>query len=74
MFIYRWKEITEPGRDYTVFWWALTGGTVVVLLFLLGLFLWISSDPGVEKELASNRLRAEQEYRALRREGKLTAR
>ena len=51
-----------------MFWWALTGCTVAVLLFLLGLFLWISSDPGVEKELASDRFRTEQEYRALRQE------
>ena len=42
---------------------------VVVPLLLLGLYYWASKDSGVEREIAKDRFRAEQELRWLRRSG-----
>ena len=54
-----------------MFWWALLAFGVVALLLLGGLFHWISTDPEIERELAGDRFRAEQDYRAARRSGEL---
>jgi len=40
---------------------------VAVPLLLFGLYYWASEDPGVEREDAKERFRAEQESRWLRR-------
>ena len=57
-----------------MFWWALVAFGVAALFLLFRLFHWISSEPGIERDIASARFRAEQDYRALRRAGKLTSR
>jgi len=66
--------VLDFGKDGTVFWWALLACGVTALFLLLGLFRWISSDPGIEREEARARFQDEQDYRALRRAGKLTSR
>jgi hypothetical protein len=53
-----------------VFWWLLLACGVAALLLLLGVFAWISADPGIDRDIESARFRDEQEYRAMRRAGK----
>jgi len=48
-------------------WWSLVAIVVAVPLLLFGLYYWASEDPGVEREDAKERFRAEQESRWLRR-------
>jgi hypothetical protein len=50
-----------------MFWWVLAAVLLVVPLLLFGLFYWASGDPGIDREIAKDRFRAEQEYRWLRR-------
>jgi len=52
-----------------MFWWVLAIVVLVAPLFLYGLFRWASSDEGVERALSSERFRAEQELRGMRRSG-----
>ena len=51
-------------------WWGL----LAVAAGCLGLFHWVMTDPGAERELARERFRVQQEVRAVRRAGKLTPR
>jgi hypothetical protein len=57
-----------------MFWWALVVIILLISFLFLGVYLWASSDPAIDREIdrevAKNRFRAEQEYRALRRSGK----
>jgi hypothetical protein len=52
-----------------MFWWGLGIFALVAPFLLYGLFRWASSDPGVDRELAKERFRTEQELRGLRRSG-----
>ena len=52
-----------------MFWLSLVAIVVVVALLLFGLYRWASKDPGVDREIAKERFRAEQELRWLRRSG-----
>jgi hypothetical protein len=52
-----------------MFWWGLGIFVLVAPFLLYALFRWASSDPGVDRELAKERFRAEQELRGLRRSG-----
>jgi hypothetical protein len=54
-----------------MFWWSLAGVLFVVPLLFYGLFRWASSDPAIDREIAKQRFRAEQDYRALRRSGRI---
>ena len=56
-----------------MFWWALLACGVAGLLILLGIFAWISADPGIDRDISRARFRDEQDYRALRRAGKLNS-
>ena len=40
---------------------------VAIPFLLIGLYYWVSKDPGVEREISKERFRAEQELRWLRR-------
>jgi hypothetical protein len=53
-----------------MFWWGLAVLVLVIPLLFFGLFRWASADPGIDREIAKDRFRAEQESRALRRSGK----
>jgi hypothetical protein len=53
-----------------VFWWGLLTFAIAIPFLLFGLFRWASSDPGIDREIAKDRFRAEQESRALRRSGR----
>lgn len=53
-----------------MFWWGLAIVVLVVPILFFGLFLWASQDPGIDREIAKDRFRAEQEYRGLRRSGR----
>jgi hypothetical protein len=48
-------------------WWVvlLMGAAIVILLY--GLFRWASTDPEVDREIAKERFRAEQDWRGLHR-------
>jgi hypothetical protein len=50
-------------------WWVLIAIAAGVLLSLYGLLRWASADGGIDAEIARERLRAEQEWRGLRRAG-----
>jgi len=50
-----------------LFWWALVAIVVAIPFLLIGLYYWVSKDPGVEREISKERFRAEQELRWLRR-------
>ena len=52
-----------------MFWWGLGIAVLVAPVLLYGLFRWASSDEGIDRELAKERFRAEQELRGLRRSG-----
>ncbi len=52
-----------------LFWLSLVAIVVAVPLLLLALYYWASKDPGVDREIAKERFRAEQELRWLRRAG-----
>ena len=56
-------------EDGELIWWGLAAMAVAGCL---GLFHWVMTDPGAERELARERFREEQEARGLRRAGKLT--
>ena len=58
-------------EDGELIWWGLLAMAVAGCL---GLFHWVMTDPGAERDLARERFRAEQEGRAVRRAGKLTPR
>jgi hypothetical protein len=53
-----------------MFWWVLVGIVLAIPFLLYGFYRWASGDPGVEREIAKDRFRAEQESRALRRSGR----
>lgn len=52
-----------------MFWWGLVIFVLITPFLLYGLFRWASSDEGIDRELAKERFRAEQELRGLRRYG-----
>ena len=52
-----------------MFWLSLMAIVVAVPLLLLALYYWASKDSGVDREIAKERFRAEQELRWLRRSG-----
>jgi hypothetical protein len=52
-----------------MFWWGLGIFVLVAPFLLYGLFRWASSDEGIDREVAKERFRAEQELRGLRRSG-----
>ena len=56
-------------EDGELIWWGLVAMAVAGCA---GLFYWVMTDPGAEREAARERFRAEQEARGLRRAGKLT--
>lgn len=53
-----------------MFWWGLAAVVLVVPFLFYGLYLWASGDPGVEREIAKESFRAQQESRGLRRSGR----
>ncbi len=57
------------GKGGIVFWWVLPAFLVAIPLLLLALYYWASKDSGVNREIAKERFRAEQELRWLRRSG-----
>jgi hypothetical protein len=54
-----------------LFWLGLLALALTALFVLLGLFHWILTAPSLEQNPAQDRFRAEQDYRALQRSGKL---
>lgn len=55
----------------TVFWWGLLIFAVAVVISLWALLRWAFADPDTDREIAKNCFQAEQDFRALRRSGKL---
>ena len=52
-----------------LFWGLLAAAVAVVLL--AGLLRWALTDPDADRDAAKDRFQAEQDWRALRRSGKL---
>jgi hypothetical protein len=55
----------------TVFWWGLFALAVATAIFVVGLLRWALTDPDRDHEIAKDSFQAEQDFRALRRSGKL---
>jgi len=51
-------------------WWGFAAFVLVIPFLFYGLYCWASKDPGIDREIAKERFRAEQEWRAQRRGGK----
>jgi hypothetical protein len=58
------------GNRGIMFWGALAVIILLISFLFLGVYPWASSDPAIDREIAKNRFRAEQEHRGLRRSGK----
>jgi hypothetical protein len=63
------KEGFSSRKLGTLSWWGLFAFVLAIPFLLYGLFRWASADPGIERDIAKDRFRAEQEGRALRRSG-----
>lgn len=52
-------------------WLVLLAAALAILALLYGLFRWASGDPEIDRQDTKQRFQAEQDFRALRRAGKL---
>ena len=52
-----------------MFWWSLVAVVIAIPFLLFGIYRWASGDPGVDREIAKEGFRAEQELKWLRRSG-----
>gem|GEM_PF-4298253 len=57
-----------------MFWWGILAFAATAVFALLGLLHWILMDPDVDRDIAKDRFRLEQEYREYRRASKMTPR
>jgi len=62
------------GEDGFVFWMGILACAMLAVVALFGLLHWILTGPGIAHDLAKDRFRVQQDYRALRRAGKLPSR
>ena len=51
--------------------WSLLAIAVAAVILLCWLFRWASADPDIDKDIAKKDFQAEQDWRGLRRSGKL---
>jgi|SRR5271155_2582322 len=56
-------------EKHIVIWWGLLVFAVMIVCLLLGELYWISTDPENDDHLANKRVRAEREWREMRRPG-----
>jgi hypothetical protein len=61
-------------EDGIVFWWGILAFAAAAVAALFGPFHWILTDPATEPTLATEQFQVQQEYRALRRSGKVPSR
>ncbi|HET8925310.1 MAG TPA: hypothetical protein VFN26_20170 [Candidatus Acidoferrum sp.] len=54
-----------------MFWWGLLALAVATVIFVAALLRWMLTDPDRDHEIAKDSFQAEQDFRALRRSGKL---
>lgn len=66
----RCLRINVHPEEGSMFWWILAAVVLIVSFLLIAVFFWASQDPAIDREIAKDRFRAEQESRALRRSGK----
>ncbi len=52
-------------------WWAFIAFVAVSLLLLFGLLRWALTGPDIDRDIAKDRFQSEQDWRSLRRSGKL---
>jgi hypothetical protein len=62
------------GEDAFVFWLGILACAIAAVAALCGLLYWILTSPGIAHDLAKDGFRVQQDYRALRRAGKLPSR
>ena len=57
-----------------MFWWALAVIILLISFLFVGVYLWASSDPAIDREIdrkiGKELFQAEQDYRARRRSGR----
>jgi hypothetical protein len=54
-----------------VLWWGLLAFAVLAVVLLVGLLRWAFTDPDIDRDVAKDRFQSEQDFRSLRRSGKL---
>ena len=54
--------------------WGLLAFAVVAVVLLAGLLRWALTDPHIDRDVSKDRFQSEQDWRALRRSGKLNIR
>jgi hypothetical protein len=54
-----------------VLFWGLLAFAVLAVVLLAGLLRWALTDPDIDRDAAKDRFQSEQDFRALRRSGKL---
>lgn len=65
------KVFLELELEDVVLFWGLLAVAVVAAVFLAGLLRWALSDPDIHRDIAKDRFQSEQDWRSLRRSGKL---
>jgi hypothetical protein len=54
-----------------VLWWGLLAFAVAALVVLSGVFYWAFTGPHMDRDIAKEGFQTEQDWRAVRRSGKL---
>ena len=65
------KVFLELELEDVVLFWGLFVFAVVAAVLLAGVLRWALTDPDADQDIAKERFESEQDWRALRRSGKL---
>jgi hypothetical protein len=65
------NALLEVNLEDAVLFWGLLAVAVAAVVLLAGLLRWALTDPDTDRDITKDRFQAEQDWRALRRSGKL---
>jgi len=65
------NALFEVKLEDAVLFWGLLAVAVAAVVLLAGLLRWALTDPDTDRDITKDRFQAEQDWRALRRSGKL---
>jgi hypothetical protein len=65
------NALSQVKLEDAVLFWGLLAVAVAAVVLLAGLLRWALTDPDADRDAARDRFQAEQDWRALRRSGKL---
>jgi hypothetical protein len=63
--------LLQVKQEGYVLFWGLLAFAVVAVILLASLLRWALTDPDIDRDAAKDRFQSEQDFRALRRSGKL---